>query len=98
METASASCLDVGIRLLLIQHGITNVHALAIPVYERHTAVVIFTTASKVLDVLYPTWKDAIIIISTDGERKMTAFPAGCETRPNSHLVWRLPARSGFAK
>lgn len=77
----STSYLDIRVRLHLNRHGIINVHLLAVPVYERHTAEVIFDTAAKALDVLCPPWKDTIIGVSTDGERKMTGRISGVATR-----------------
>ena len=43
--------LGVCIRLHLNKHVIINLNLLDVPVYERHTDTMIFTTASKVLDV-----------------------------------------------
>ena len=79
-------------RLHLIEHGIINLHVLAIPVYGRRTASVIFNTALKALDGLYPTWKDVIIGISTDGERKMTGHVSGVATR------FQQVAKPGFIR
>ena len=62
-------------------HGIANVHLLAVPVYKRHTAAAIFDTAAKDLDVPCPSWKDSIIGISSDGERKRTGRIEGITTR-----------------
>ena len=61
----------------LNRHGIVNVHLLSVPVYERHTAAVIFYTAAKALDVLCPSWNGSIIGVSKDGERKMTGRISG---------------------
>ena len=77
----STSYLDIRLRFHLAACGIINVHFLAIPVYEKHTAAVIFDTASKALDVICPSWRDTIIGVSTDGERKMTGHISGVATR-----------------
>ena len=65
----------------LNRHGIVNVHLLSVPVYERHTASVIFYTAAKDFDVLCPSWKDSIIGVLKDGERKMTGRISGVAVR-----------------
>jgi len=72
--------------------GIINLHLLAIPVYDRHTGLVIFEVASKALDVLCPSWRDMIIGISTDGERKMTGRVSGATT------LFQNVSRPGFIK
>lgn len=68
------------VRVHLDRHGIFNAHILTVTVYERHTAEVIFDTAAKLLDALCPSWRDIIIGISTDGERKMTGRVSGVST------------------
>ena len=73
----STSYLNICIRLHLNMHGITNLHLLAIPVYERRTTAVIFTTTEKTLDILCLSWKDTVIVISMDGERKMNGHILG---------------------
>ena len=72
--------------------GIINLHLLAIPVYDRHTGLVIFEVASKALDVLCPSWRDIIIGVSTDGERKMTGRVSGAATR------FQNISKAGFIK
>ena len=49
-------------------HGIINLHLLVISVYKRHMYALIFVTAAKDLDVLFPSWKNTNIGISADGE------------------------------
>ena len=77
----STSYLDIRIRLYLDHTGIINLHGLAIPVFDRHTGLVIFETASKALDALCESWRDVIIGVSTDGEKKMTGRVSGVATR-----------------
>jgi hypothetical protein len=88
----STSYLDIRIRLHLNGPGIINMHLLAIPIFERHTGLVMFQTASRALDVLCPTWRDIIIGISTDGERKMTGHVSGVATR------FQQVAKPGFTR
>lgn len=65
------SYLDIRVRFHLFG-TIRNFHLLAIPLFERHTGLAMFEAAAKCLDVLCSEWRDLIIGISTDGERKMT--------------------------
>ena len=58
-------------------HGILNVNLLSVHVYKGHTAAV----TAKALDVLCLLWKDSIIGVSTDGERKITGRISGVRTR-----------------
>ena len=64
----STSYLYIHIRLQLNRQGIINLHLLSVPVYERHTAVVIFDTAAKALSVLCLLWKDITIDVLTDSK------------------------------
>ncbi len=75
--------LDIRIRLHFNQHKTVNAHLLAIPLHEHHTSKVelCFDTVAKALDVLCPSWRDIIIGISTDGEKKMTGPVSGVATR-----------------
>lgn len=88
----SSSYLDIRIRLHHSKSGIINLHLLAIPVFERHTAEVIFETADKALTVLCPSWKDIVVGVSTDGERKMTGRVSGVATR------FEQMAKPGFVR
>lgn len=56
-------------------------HLLAVPAYDQHTAEVIFDTVANALDVFCPSWKDIIICVSTDAERKVTDHISGVLTR-----------------
>ena len=62
-------------------HIIVNVHLLAILVYKRHTVASNFDIAAEALDVLFLSWKDSIIGISSDGERKRTSRIEGITTQ-----------------
>lgn len=76
----STSYLDVRVRLYCAG-DIQNFHLLAIPMYSSHTGEQIFLCASKALDVVCPNWRNVIVSISTDGERKMTGKVQGVATR-----------------
>jgi hypothetical protein len=77
----STSYLDLRLRVHDNRKGIVNVHFLSIPVYERRTGEVIFDTCSKALNILCPSWRDIIIGVTTDGEKKMTGNTSGVESR-----------------
>jgi len=77
----STSYLDIRIRLHLENAGIVNLHLLAIPAFDRHTGQVTFEVASKALDVLCESWRDMLIGISTDGEKKTTGRVSGVAAR-----------------
>ena len=76
----STSYLDIRIRLLICG-AIQNFHLIAIPMFCSHTGEEIFNHAAKVLDVICPSWRNLIVSISTDGERKMTGLVRGVTTR-----------------
>ena len=86
--------LGILIRLHLNSYYIANVHLISVPMYERHTAAMIFDTAAKALDVLCPSWKDSIVGVSTYGKRKMTGRILGVATRfqevvnPGFFCIW----------
>ena len=73
--------LDICIHLHLDHASIVNLHMLAIPVFNQHTGLVIFEVASKALDVLCKSWRDVVIGVLTDGEKKMTGRVSVVATR-----------------
>jgi hypothetical protein len=85
--------LDIRIRLF-ISGTIQNLHLLAIPMFCSHTAEQIFMHAKRALDVTCPQWRDPIVSIATDGERKMTGRVSGVATRfeqvakPGFFRIW----------
>jgi len=58
-----------------------NFHLLAVPLYEEHTAELMFGALSKFLDALSPEWKKVLVGVSTDGESAMTGRVRGLATR-----------------
>jgi hypothetical protein len=74
------SYLDVRVRF---EHDgkVHNLHLLAITLFHRKTAAVIFEAGSKLLDVIAPKWRTQLVGISTDGERTMTGRLSGVATR-----------------
>ena len=85
----STSYLDIRIRLFT-GGAVHNFHLLAIPMFSRHTGEQIFLHAAKALDVICPQWRDIIMSISTDGERKMTGRVQGFAT------LFEQVAKPGF--
>ena len=76
----STSYLDIRIRLHW-EDDILNFRLLAIPMFERHTGEAMFRVASMAFDVLCSDWRDILIGVSTDGERKMTGKIQGMYAR-----------------
>eukprot|EP00126_Sphaerothecum_destruens_P012273 Sdes_comp20995_c0_seq5m19729 len=77
----STSYLDIRIRFHSISAGFGNFHLLGFPIYQNHSADVLFNSCKKLLDVLCPAWERLIVGITTDGERKMTGKVSGVATR-----------------
>jgi hypothetical protein len=58
-----------------------NLHLVAIPMFDGHTALNIFNMFVKFLDALYRKWRSKSIGMSSDGENTMTGCHAGLVTR-----------------
>ena len=65
------SYFDICIRLFL-SGEIRNFHILAIPMFSRHSGGEIYLHADKSMNFICLNWKDTIVLISMDCERKMT--------------------------
>jgi hypothetical protein len=85
----STSYLDIRVRLF-VRGAIHNLHLLAIPMFGAHTADQIFNHADTALNAICAQWRDIIVSISTDGERKMTGRVSGVATR------FQRAAKPGF--
>ena len=59
---------------------ILNLHLLAIPMFEKHTAVNQFNIIVKVLDVMCATWRQKVIGLGSDGANVMTGRLGGVVT------------------
>jgi hypothetical protein len=69
-----------------------NVHLLAIPMFERHTADNIVKLISQLLDIICPTWTTKLIGLGSDGEAKMTGQFQGVITeleKKAKHPIYR---------
>jgi len=63
---------------------LSNLHLVAIPMFERHTAENIFNLIVRFLDALNGTtmiWRAKLMSVSTDGENRMTGCHRGVVTR-----------------
>jgi len=47
---------------------ILNIHAIAIPMFERHTGENMFNLITTFFDIICPTWRTKLIGIGSDGE------------------------------
>jgi hypothetical protein len=87
---------DLRVRMCF-QGVLFNLHLMAIPMCERHTAMNMFNVLVKFLDALYQPWRAKPIGTSSDGENTMTGRHGGLVTRivqraENSVLrVWCVP-------
>ncbi|RQM20482.1 hypothetical protein B5M09_013883, partial [Aphanomyces astaci] len=74
------SFFDLRVRVCF-DHKLYNLHLVAIPMFDRHTAEIIFNMLVKFLDALYPPWRTKLIGMSSDGESTMTGRHRGLVTR-----------------
>ena len=75
----SVSYFDIQIRLCA-NSQLYNLHLMAVPFYDRHTASNIAAMIQSILDALLPNWQSKIIAFSTDGENTMTGRHSGVVT------------------
>jgi hypothetical protein len=66
-----SSFFDIRIRVG-VNGVLHNLHLVIVPFFGRHTAVNIFALVVKILDVLFLSWRDKLISVSSDGENTMT--------------------------
>ncbi|CAI5741141.1 unnamed protein product [Hyaloperonospora brassicae] len=70
------------LRLRLYWHGrLLNLHRVALPMFDRHTAENMFNMIAKLMDALFPNWRAKLIGVSSDGENAMTGCHRGLVTR-----------------
>jgi len=71
---------DVRIRFGF--HGVLyNMHVIALPQFDRHTAANIVNLLVKLMNALYPRWRKKIIGVASDGEPAMTGRIQGVVTK-----------------
>jgi hypothetical protein len=74
-----------------------NLHLVIVSFYGRHIAVNILALIVKILDVLFPMWRDKLISVSSDGENTMIGRHGGLvtllekEATNNILRVWCAP-------
>jgi hypothetical protein len=87
------SFFDMRIRVCA-KGKLTNLHLVAIPMFERHTAENTFKLIEKFLDALAITaWRAKLLSVATDGENTMTGRHNGVVTRlsrASEHPVLRI--------
>jgi hypothetical protein len=70
------------LRVHICFHGwFLNLHLVAIPMFDRHTADNIFNMLVKFLDTLYGKWRGKLIGMSSDGKNMMTGRHTSLVTR-----------------
>ena len=72
---------------------ILNIHAIAIPMFERHTGENMFNLITTFFDIICPTWRTKLIGIGSDGENTMTGHLQGVVTRMEQaadHEIYRV--------
>jgi hypothetical protein len=75
---------------------LVNLHLVALPMFERHSAVNIFNLIAKFMDAMYSKWRSKLIGVSTDDENTMTGHHASVVTRliacaDNVLRIWCAP-------
>jgi hypothetical protein len=70
------------LRLRVCYRGdLVNLHLVALPMFERHSAMNIFNLITKFMDAMYSKWRSKLIGVSMDGKNTMTGRHAGVVTR-----------------
>ena len=97
MTLDSRTCLDTSyidfcIRFVR-QCRMCKYHAAALPMVGSHTGLAQFNLISKLLDILFPHWKETPIGVSSDGARNMTGAVQGFVTR-----LQQASIRPGFIR
>jgi hypothetical protein len=70
------------LRLRVCYHGdLVNLHLVALPMFQQHSAMNIFNLIAKFMDALYSKWRSKLIGVSTNGENTMTGRHASVVTR-----------------
>jgi hypothetical protein len=74
------SFFDLRVRVCY-RGELVNLHLVAMPMFERHSAVNIFNLIAKFMDMLYIKWLAKLIGVSMDGKNTITGHHAGVVTR-----------------
>jgi len=74
------SFFDLRIRICF-KGRLCNLHLVGLPLFDRHTAEILYNLLCKFLDALYPDWRIKLLNVSSNGENTMTGCHAGLVTR-----------------
>ena len=81
-------------RIRFHQEGVLyNIHALTIPMFERHTGELMLKLITDFFDVVCPLWRAKLVSVSTDGASSMTGSSQGVVTRLEKkaqHKMYRV--------
>ena len=78
-------------RIRFHRNGIIhNVHALAIPIFDRHTGENMFQLVSNFLNVICLQWCARLISVGTDGASSMIGSLKGVVTRIEKEIKHKL--------
>jgi hypothetical protein len=58
-----------------------NLHLVGLPLFDRHTAEILYNLLCKFLDALYPDWRIKLLNVSLDGKNTMTGRHVGLVIR-----------------
>ena len=75
----ATSFFDIRIRLP-IRGNVYNLHLVAVPNFDRHTAVNTAALIYTIMDSIFSEWRTKLIGVSTDGENTMTGRHGGVVT------------------
>lgn len=79
-DKAGTPYLDIRLRFVLCS-TLFNIHLLAIPMFESHKGLNMFTLLKRTMDVLCYGWKKKIIGYTSDGASNRTGCVQGLGTR-----------------
>jgi hypothetical protein len=83
------SFFDVRIRLS-VRGNLHNLHLVAVPMLERHTAENIFLLLARLLSAVCSPWKQKLLAVCTDGEPTMTGVRSGLVARMEKEAVFPI--------
>jgi hypothetical protein len=69
---------------------IYNIHALAIPMCERHTGANMYNLISEFLEIICPEWRAKLIGAGSDGASSMTGHIRGAVTRIENAAEYKI--------
>ena len=70
-----------------------DIHAIAIPMFDRHTGINMYMLVTRFLNIVCPSWRQKLIGIASDGVTVMTGEFQGVVTRLENdapHTVYRI--------